>query len=282
MVIRPTAQNDLPELQEVFTLAIGDVYARRNLDPPAPPLEVFLSQQAHLLEHDAERCFVAGSGGRIEAFVAAWARGDSWFLASLFIRPDLQGAGLGRALLDRAWGGEFAHRRTLTDAIQPRSNGLYARRGLIPATPLLTLGGIPGRLVEPGLEPAQPTAEALRELDVAAYGFDRAVDHELWRRAAQLTLWTRDGEPIGYSYAFPGGRIGPVAGSDGAAAAAALVAELARVEREATVRIPGSATELVETAIAAGLRFGPAPGLLLLSTGTPPPTALAIGNYTLL
>ena len=77
------------------------------------------------------------------------------------------------------------------------------------------------------------------------------------------------------------GEIGPVAGATPAAAAAALAAELAAAEGDVRVRIPGSARALVEVALEAGLRLAPVPGLLLLSEGVQPPTALAPSSYAL-
>src|SRR5437763_43175 len=84
----------------------------------------------------------------------------------LFIAPEAQARGLGSALLDAVWG-EAGRRRTCTDAIQPISNALYARRGLVPATPLLTFSGVP-KLDRP----AEPAHAELAEIDDAAYGFD--------------------------------------------------------------------------------------------------------------
>src|SRR6266516_1654986 len=106
MGIRSTTDADLPALDEVFRAAIGEVYRRHAFEPPNPPPEAFAAQHRHLLHHDAERCFVAEAGGRVVAFVAALERGDTWFLSSLFVRPDHQARGLGRPLLERAWGGE--------------------------------------------------------------------------------------------------------------------------------------------------------------------------------
>ncbi len=279
MDLRPTAAEDLPLLHEVFRAAIGELYHRHSLEAPAPPLAVFCAQQAHVLAHDGERCWTAEEGGRPLGFVAALARGADWFLSSLFVLPEAQAAGVGSALLERAWG-DFERRRTLTDAIQPVSNGLYARRGLIPATPALHLGGFP-RVDAPALEAAAAPGEALLALDLAAYGFDRAVDHAYWGAIARRTLWLRGGEPVAYSYVFPGGRIGPVAGSSAGDAAAALTAELARIEGEASLVAPGSASEAVSAALAAGLRFVRVPGLLLLSRGVPAPGALVLSGYTL-
>lgn len=278
MELRETAAEDLPQLYEVFGAAIGEVYRRHRLEPPSPPFGVFRLQHEHLLEHDAPRCRVAVEDGRIVGYAGALVRGDSWFLASLFVRPGTQGRGVGKALLDAVWGSSHAHRRTLTDAIQPVSNGLYARRGLIPVTPMLHLGGPPS--AEVSLEPSPPEGEALRELDLAAYGFDRAVDHAYWQRHAQCTVWLRDGAPVAYGYVFPGGRVGPLAGATARDAAAALESELARLE-DATLVVPGSCTEVVASAFASGLRIVRVPGLLLLSSGVDAPSALVVSGYTL-
>jgi hypothetical protein len=73
------------------------------------------------------------------------------------------------------------------------------------------------------------------------------------------------------------------AGRDGAAAALALRAELARrASQPAEVLLPGTARRLVETALASGLRLTRPPGLLSLSGGADPPQALqfqAIGLF---
>jgi hypothetical protein len=152
------------------------------------------------------------------------------------------------------------------------SNVLYGRRGLIPVTPVLTFYGRP-RLDAPGGEP--DGGGDVRSIDLAAYGFDRGVDHELWERYAPRTDWSD-----AYAYAVPG-HVGPVAGLTPVAAARALAYELARAETELRVRIPGSARELVALALRAGLRLDPVPGFLLLSDGVPAPTALTPSGYTL-
>jgi len=181
------------------------------------------------------------------------------------------------------WGDGFAHRRTITDAIQPVSNVLCGRRGLIPAPPVLSFGGRPRLDVDATLEPADADDGALRAIDAAAYGFDRWLDHAYWSGLARRTLWRRDGRTVAYSYVFAGDAtaIGPVAGVDGSAAAAALAAELARADGDVRVRMPGSSRELVATALAARLRLAPTPGLLLLGPGVQEPVSLAIGSYTL-
>lgn len=281
MALRPARAADLPAQYEVFRSAIGELFHRHSFSPPNPPLEAFVAQQGHLLDHDAAHCFVAEEKGRVVAFSAAFARGKTWYLASLFVLPGFQGRGIGRSLLQRSWGDGYSRRITLTDSIQPVSNGLYGRAGLIPVTPLLHLAGAAARHVSASLEAAPPDADVLASLDLAAYGFPRDPDHELWRRTARATLWLRAGEPVAYSYSWPGGRVGPIAGLDGAAAAAALTGELASGTGERTVLVPGTSRELVEAALTAGLRFRGPPGLVLLSHGSEPPRSLALSGYSL-
>ena len=242
--------------------------ARRGFAVPAPSLEVFSILQRHVLSTGVS--YVAEDDGGVVGFGSAWTRGDDWFLACLFVRGRAQGHGVGPALLDAVWG-DALRRRTVTDAIQPVSNVLYGRRGLVPATPLLTFTG--GPRVDASEDEAPGDVAAI---DAAAYGFDRTVDHRYCELQARRSEW---GDA--YSYIFPGGDIGPVAGMTPAAAARALAVELARSDGPVRVRIPGSARELVEVALHAGLRLDAVPGLVLLSPGVEPPMALAPSGYML-
>jgi GNAT superfamily N-acetyltransferase len=281
---RPATAGDFDAMYEVLVAAEGGLRERHRFPWAAPPpLELFVDVHAHLLRWDAERMHVAEEDGRVVAFVAAFVRGDAWFLSDLFVDPEAQGRGVGTRLLDLAWGDGPARRITLADAIQPISNAMYARRGLVPTTPVLELGGRPRALDSRALEAVEPTRELLAEVDAAAYGFDRAVDHAFWAETGRTTGWLRDGEPAAYSYAFPSGRVGPVAGRDGESAATALAGELTEpLAGEVALDVPGSARALVEVALAAGLRITGPPGLLLLSRGVEPPRALAISGYWLL
>jgi GNAT superfamily N-acetyltransferase len=278
--LRPTTDGDMAALHTTFLAAIGSVFDPHAFDPPSPSLEVFRSLQRHVAATGVS--VVAEEDGSVVGFGAAWTREDNWFLASLFVAPAAQGRGVGPALLDAVWG-EARHRRTMTDAIQPISNVLYGRRGLLPATPVLTFTGRP-RPVRPAEEErtgcghttARVVGGDLAKIDRAAYGFDRGVDHRFWSGFARRT-----DRADAYAYVFPGGDIGPVAGTTPGRAAAALAAELARASGEVRVRLPGSARALLEVALSAGLRLDPVPGLLLLSPGAELPTALALSGYTL-
>jgi GNAT superfamily N-acetyltransferase len=274
--LRPTTVRDLPSLHALFLEAIAGVYEPHGFEPSRQPLEVFVNQQRHIVETGGASVIAADSD-RDFGFASAWTRGDDWFLASLFVAPDAQSRGLGRALLAAVWNEGAQRRRTITDAIQPVSNALYARSGLLPATPVLSFSGEP----LPGGAPLAEGTGDLTEIDAAAYGFDRATDHVYWAGLARRTVWTRAATPVAYSYAFPGGPLGPIGGVDADAAASALEGELSRADTPVVVHIPGSSRSLVEVAFRRGLRLSPTPGLLLLSDRVEPPTTLALAGYTL-
>jgi GNAT superfamily N-acetyltransferase len=280
---RRAAEVDLRAAYDVFAAAEGELWHRHGLEWSPSPFEAWSAPQRHLLTEDGERAFVALDGKRLAGFSAALAHGDTWFLSALFVLPDYQGRRVGRELLERSWAGDYRRRMTITDSIQPVSTGMYARCGLIPTTPILSLSGLPTCDPPTGLDAVATEPEALTTLDRGAYGFERAADHRFWReQAAEANLWLLAGEPIAYSYVDSKGLIGPLAGRDGPTAAIALQAELARRESQhAEVHVPASARRLVETALASGLRATRPPGLLLLSERSSPPQALAISGYWL-
>jgi GNAT superfamily N-acetyltransferase len=281
MELRPATPADFEAELRVLDAAEGGLRKRHGFGWRPPPLDAFANAHAYMLETDPSRSWLAEEDGVVVAYAAAWERDGHWFLSDLFVHPDVQARGVGTRLLELAWGDGPERRMTLADAVQPVSNAMYARRGLVPATPMLELGGTP-RVDSGVLEPTAPEPAALAAVDAAAYGFDRAGDHVHWSRVEPGTAWLRGGEPVAYSYGTPSGRIGPVAGVDPPAAVDALRSELARAEGEVSLDIPGSARDLVEAALAAGLRITGPPGLLLLSRGLEPPRALVISGYWLL
>lgn len=282
--MRPASEADLPVLHDVFRAAVEELYERHHFEPPRPPRDAFVRQHAHILERDGGRFWVAEDAGRPVGFGAAIVRGDAWFLSALFVLPSHQSAGIGKELLGLAWNGDdtgIRRRLTIVDAIQPISTGLYSRAGLLPVAPLLSLAGEPRESGGSGLVPDSADDAALAELDRAAYGFDRAVDHEFWRREARLTLWLREEKPVAYAYRWAGGRIGPVAGRTPEDAGDALASELERAAgRFVSLVVPGSARPALAAALAAGLRYSDPPGLVL-ATDPAGPTALVPHGYSL-
>lgn len=311
---RPVRTDELAACAEVWRDGIND-YTRRLNQPDVPPETASLLRlYAHLQSTDPERFVVAtmpssgagqaaggdngggggrgdGSGGtggeRIVAFAAALMRERLWFLSMLFVRPGLQGAGLGRALLARVApaDGEASFRATATDSAQPISNALYASAGIVPRIPLLNLiglpqhpdafGSLPSGIVPtafadladgPGGEGHRRLAEAVDTLDREVLGVAHPADHRFLRQESR-TGWLYhgpDGTAVAYGYATEAGRIGPVAVRD----PELLAPILGHLSNAVTPRgafalwLPGTADRAVVPALQAGFRLDQFPVLL--------------------
>jgi len=242
----------------------------------------------HVLRHDGPRCWAAQSGDRLVAWGTAIQRGAWWFLSDLFVLPEAQGRGVGGELLRRcmaaADGAEtFA---TVTDTLQPISNTLYARRGMLPREALLGFAGSPqvsdgllGPLREgdaraPGLVPEPLTGASVTDLailDAQVTGIERAVDHafHLAEDGRRGWLFRRAGRPVGYVMYRPNGRIGPLGCLDAADVAPvlrhALVHLAAQGREQVSARVPAPCVGAQRVLWAAGFVPDDTPGLLLAS-----------------
>ena len=135
---RRAVPDDADRAYQVFRTALNDYRARAGqglIPEESDQGPGFL----HALRHDGARCWVAERGEYVVAWGAAILRGDWWFLSSLFVLPEAQGVSVGAELLKRARAGAPARGvfATLTDTLQPVSNTLYARRGMLPREALL-------------------------------------------------------------------------------------------------------------------------------------------------
>lgn len=261
---------DIPAMLEVFFHAVEDLDRLRG-QPQRPrnaaPLEMHFG---HLLLSDPQSCYVADDGGWVIAFGMVMRRGTEAFLSFLFVEPRWQGRGMGRAVLDAciAGAGEgIARVSTCAEANQPVSTGLYAKLGMAPRTPLYFLRGslaeealptLPGGV---GRRPID--ADAVAQLDRALLGYVRPGDHAFWARERTGALFTdEDGAVLGYGYAQPSGRIGPVAALE-PGYLLGFIGYLVRVVDVLEGRqlvVPGPASALAPL-LGAGLRIGDTPAI---------------------
>jgi GNAT superfamily N-acetyltransferase len=245
---------------------------------------------------------------QVIGFASATVRESLWFLAMLFVDPDVQAGGIGSALMDRAqaatdvdpggpavpgpddpletgittWG-------MGTDTAQPISNGLYARRGMLPRVPVWRLSGEPRRwsaipplpaalesvpfeaLATDGGAGPRRLAEAVDALDREIVGVAHRQDHEYLRRDGRTGFLVRErgtGRALGYGYGTSAGRLGPVAALDPALHPALLgtIVRETPVLGPVAIWVPGTAAEATRALLAAGLRFDGFPGLVCWST----------------
>jgi len=294
LLYRPVAADELETCAGIWRDAIN-AYIRplgqTEIGSETAPL---LRLYGHLTTTDPDRFVVAierdaeTGAERIAAFAAACARERLWFLSMLFVLPDVQARGVGRALLERvmpAPGGDVVM-GTATDSAQPISNALYSLYGIVPRVPLLNLIGLPERpdafgelpsgvrpvpfeqVVADGADGAghRTLSDAVDALDRELLGVAHPVDHRYLRgegRRGWLYLGPDD-VILGYGYAGEAGRVGPVAARD-PDLLGPILGHLtsAVVPRGAfAMWLPGIADRALVPALRAGFRLDPFPVLL--------------------
>ena len=288
-VLRPATPADLAVCAAIWRDSLND-YLRRLAQPEIPDdLGPILRLYGHLLDTDPETFVVAERGGAVEAFVVVLRRGRLTFLSMLFVQPDAQARGLGRALLARTMGDATKPREgwwaTATDSAQPISNGLYASLGIVPRIPLLRLVGLPTRAG--AFDPLPPRIEAvpfadvdggadglatsalgaeLAHLDRGALGFERPADHAFLGTEARagFLYCDRDGRAVGYGYTSETGRLGPVVARDAALLGPILGHLVHSVEPRGSFGawVPGAADGAIVPLLRAGFRIDGFPVLL--------------------
>jgi hypothetical protein len=275
----------------------------------------------HALTTDPDRFWVAvlpardPAGGvpeQLVGFASATVREGLWFLGMLFVEPDLQAKGVGSALLDRAQAGRdvdpggpavpgpddpldsgITTWGMCTDSAQPISNGLYARRGMLPRVPVWRLHGearrwtaippLPGflesvpfeALAADGPDGGRRLGEVLAALDRDVLGAAHPQEHEFLRRDGRTGFLVRErrtGRPLGYGYGSTAGRAGPVAALEPSLHPAILgmVVRETPVLGPMAIWVPSTAAEATRALLEAGLRLDGFPALVCWSSPTHP------------
>jgi GNAT superfamily N-acetyltransferase len=321
---RPGTVADLDACTAIWKAAIEDYQGRLNQPAMPDDLSPLRRLLAHLLATDAERCWVAErDDGEVIGFASASEREGLWFLAMLFVRPDVQAQGIGQRLMDHALAGVAVdpggpavpgpdtpldsriHTWGMcTDAVQPISNALYARRGMVPRLPIWRVAGeirrwsalprLPDSLEAVPFETVAGTEPdgdrrlqaILDRLDREVIGAAHPADHGYLRRDGRtgfLVRSRRDGTPVGYVYGSGIGRLGPLLALDPALHPALVGVAVRETPALGTVAlwVPGTADLATRALLDAGLRFDGFPGLICWSRADHPfdrylPISLAI------
>ena len=296
--LRPARPGDLPACAGVWHAGLSEYGVRVGRSPMPPSFGPLLGLLGHLLATDPDGFWVAventdprpadaaaGPEGAVVAFISAIRREHVWFLSMLFVQPGHQERGLGRRLLSQVLEGtDDATHATCTDSVQPVSNALYSRLGMVPRVPVLELVGrlehpVPGlpagvRAVPFDLLRAGPTdgagpmrlAAALERVDRGTLGYAHPEDHAFLGSQGRVGYLyeSGDGSVLGYGYASEVGRLGPIAVED-AGLMGPVVGHLVGSVRPVgafSAWVPGSAGAAVATLLAGGLRLEDFPALV--------------------
>ncbi len=198
ITIRPATEYDLSGIFDIFY----QNEMRGVANPPprgAPPPWL-----AHTLATGV--LMVAERAGKLHGFAGVTTRSGIAFLTDLFVRPDVQSGGIGRALLRAILPGDALATCTLASS-DPRALALYIRAGMLPQWPNYWLLGDSTslRLAASDIEivEASPDDGELLRWDREIAGRDRPQDYRFWvREQGGVPLWFRRGATtIGYGYA---------------------------------------------------------------------------------
>ncbi|HET6550134.1 MAG TPA: GNAT family N-acetyltransferase [Solirubrobacter sp.] len=184
--IRPMREADVPAVHDLNIATFEDLERRRNLPPQPPPdAEKVAVRYRHLLRTDPGGAWVAEHEGELVACALAILREGVWGLSLLVVRPDVQSAGIGRAILAQA--AEYANGargRIILASPDPRALRAYARLGLelhpaLGARGKPRLAGTPGGIVTGGVADIPFTEAVDRHVRGAAHGADVGVQLEM-------------------------------------------------------------------------------------------------------
>lgn len=234
----------------------------------------WVERLGHPLATDPDGAFVAERDGRIIGVAEAIRRERLWCLSLLAVRPGVQSAGMGRALLERTMAytaGTDA--RLIVSSNDHRALRLYARAGFS-LRPTLEAVGVIDRRALPRPDPAvgergSGELEALESISRDIRGAPHTPELELAMRSGARLLRLRD---RGFALAQPGMGVWLLVARDEQAAVALLWSTLDLVgdtERIGVRWITSGQDWAIDVAVRAGLRLS-ANGALCVS-GRPGP-----------
>ncbi len=259
--LRLATEADVEPIARLAGEVFSDLAARlgRPEHFPSPPSEPIrsdrLHRHAHLLATDPALQWVAEDGGALVGAACGLEREGLWGLSLLVVHPRAQGAGLGRALLERA--GSGATRGLICSSDDPAALRCYAMAGF----DLLPEVELSGRLRRDAL----PAGEGVRGGSVGDLDHVAAIDRRV-RGAAHGADWLvalRSGARLlvaerGYALAGPA-MVLALAAEDEESATALLAAALRATDPEAERVTVNFVTAAEAWAVRLGVAVGLAP-----------------------
>jgi GNAT superfamily N-acetyltransferase len=269
---RPARPEDLEPGLRVVEQAFNELRVRNGLRPMALGEPVF---QRFGHAEDPTGLWVAEAQGTIIGFAYSWMRQRFWYLAYLFIRPDIQARGIGQMLmsrtLDQATRNGAENRALITLGYNMASIGLYIRNGLYPREPLYRLVAptevLVGRLVTnsntvaTSLGPYPDQHTWLNAVEEAVIGFRRGTQHRFMQTSWGLRAFRIEagGRPAGYAYVSAAGHVGPVLATPEADEVAVVLTAiregLAGQPKQISLVVPGRAERILAALSPLGFRI---------------------------
>jgi GNAT superfamily N-acetyltransferase len=206
---------------DVFLPAVKDLTVRQGVpwEPDAENLWSTLAPMMEHLAHHAAEWWVAEDreSGDMIGYARSIERGGLFELSEFFVHPDRQSAGVGGALLARAFPEGRGDVRAIIATTDVRAQARYYRAGTAARFPIVAMSGPPG---PDGDAPADPELEvtrlgevdipALIEIEAAVLEFDRGDEFRWLLEQREGYLYRRAGKALGFAFVGPTGT-GPIA-----------------------------------------------------------------------
>ncbi len=214
-LIRPMHAEDVPAVERLTDDAFYDLEIRTHRTGwPAPARRTeakavsWQRQMLHMVEHDGGGCWVAENDSGVIGAAAGLRRDLTWVLATFVVRPDLQGRGVGRQLLDAAASsGQGCLRGMLAASDDPLAVRRYRHAGFTLHPTMLLRGKVDRSLlpvVERVREGTAGDIEMMDSVDRRVRDCAHGVDHELLTQMYRLVVVDRS-TGSGYAYVEPAG-----------------------------------------------------------------------------
>jgi GNAT superfamily N-acetyltransferase len=256
VLIRPMTVGDVTEAErlsdEAFSpLAEPGMFTNRSPEQQA----MWRARAEHLLQTDPAGCWVAERDGAMLGFATSYRRDLTWFLGTYAVRPDLQGEGLGRALMDAA----LTHARgclrgMLSASRDPKAFRRYRSAGFTMHPQMFLVGRVDRSaipVVEHVREGNESDFDLLDSLDRQRRDAAHGPDHAVLLSQNRLLVTDRPGRS-GYAYLGADGKPAVVCASDRRTATSLLWEAVASAPDDADLTIP-HITAANEWAIDVGL-----------------------------
>src|SRR3954453_15980797 len=226
IMIRPMSSDDVEAAERLSDEAFSPLAEPGMFTNRTPVQQAqWRARAEHLLRTDPAGSWVAERADELLGFATSYRRDLTWFLATYAVRPHLQGAGLGKALLDAA----LTHSRgclrgMLSASRDPKAFRRYRHAGFT-LHPQMYLTGSVDRSAIPVVEHVREGNSAdtdlLDSLDRRCRDAAHGADHRVLLAQNRLLVLDR---PSGSAYAYvaPDGTPAVVCGSTRKAATAVL------------------------------------------------------------
>ena len=251
--IRPMTEADVPAAERLSAQGFHELEIRMSPRSwPDPEIRsadrgrAWMIRTRHFLSTDPGGCWVAEDDRGLVGFATSYTRELMWILAGYAVRPQVQGQGIGKALLAAALHhGRGCLRGMLSASSDPKATRRYRQAGFS-LHPQMFLAGTVDRSTLPVIERVREGSsgdiELMDSIDRRTRGAAHGTDHEVMLRLWRL-LVSDTSTGSGYAYVEPSGRVALLAATNRRTATRLLWESLASTEGETEIEHITAANE---------------------------------------